>query len=70
MKNPYMKDYGVYLNVKSLYSCQKDFENLKDTYNQTKESSNVELCQSLLDDRNSRYFRIIDRLVSKNMPRL
>ena len=28
MKNPYMKDYGVYLNVKSLYSCQKDFENL------------------------------------------
>ena len=28
MREPYQKDYCIYLNVKELYSCQKDFSKL------------------------------------------
>ena len=54
-------------NLQGHEQDQKDFENLKEKYNQIKESRNAELGQSLLDDINSRDFRIRDRHAGKEM---
>lgn len=54
-------------NLQGHEQDQKDFENLKDKFNQVKETQNIELAQSLLDDVNGRDFRIRDRHAGKEI---
>lgn len=54
-------------NLQGHEQDQRDYESLKEKYHQLKDSKNVELGQSLLDDINSRAFRISDRHAGKEM---
>ena len=54
-------------NLQGHEQDQKDFENLKDKFNQVKETQSIDLAQSLLDDVNGRDFRIRDRHAGKEI---
>ena len=54
-------------NLQGHEQDQKDFESLKDKFNQVKETQNTDLAQSLLDDVNGRDFRIRDRHAGKEI---